>query len=564
MLEIGTLLQNRYEIIQPIGQGGMGAVYLARDQRLGNTVALKETFFLDAVLLAAFEREAKLLAGLRHAALPKVIDHFADNRGQFLVMEYISGDDLHDVLQESGAPTSVEEALHWADQLLDALEYLHAQEPPIIHRDIKPQNLKLTSRNQVVLLDFGLAKGMAIERTHANSTSSIFGYTPSYAPLEQIQGSGTDSRSDLYSLAATLYHLLTGVKPVDALTRASNVLDGQPDPLRSASELNPHVPVRVSDVLLQGMALNKNLRLASATKMRELLRDAMRPNQAAASTMARSSLTESDQPNSPAALPGASTHILASAPATSAQKSAQPGSFATRPAATEMRGTTPARLKERSIPQARPGTVAQRRSATVEISSAGASHLPRLIAAGGILVIAIALVVFVFKRDLKRDDAGVVPAGVQKSEPATASEPSGSNAKTAVEEPAGMTYSPPANATSPPSATGATAPKSDDDNRREKEAQAGQQPNQEEPKPEDPNRTRTGVPAMQEAEGTKPIQRKPEEVAREEPKRQEPSPRQEPPPYPPPPDQYPPPPGTMPPPGGMPPHGGMPPPRRRP
>src|ERR1043165_1057103 len=113
MLAPNTVLQNRYLIVRSIGQGGMGAVYLARDQRLGNTVALKETFFLDAVLLAAFEREARLLAGLRHTALPKVIDHFADNRGQFLVMEYISGDDLHDVLQESGAPTSVEEVLQW-------------------------------------------------------------------------------------------------------------------------------------------------------------------------------------------------------------------------------------------------------------------------------------------------------------------------------------------------------------------------------------------------------------------------------------------------------------------
>src|SRR2546421_2086160 len=102
MLVTGTILQNRYEVIRPIGQGGMGAVYLARDQRLGNTVALKETFFLDAALLAAFEREAKLLAGLRHAALPKVIDHFSDTNGQFLVMEYISGDDLQDLLQEGG------------------------------------------------------------------------------------------------------------------------------------------------------------------------------------------------------------------------------------------------------------------------------------------------------------------------------------------------------------------------------------------------------------------------------------------------------------------------------
>ena len=218
-MSTGTILQNRYEIIKPIGQGGMGAVYLAKDQRLGNTVALKETFFSDTFLLAAFEREAKMLAGLRHGALPKVIDHFADTNGQFLVMEYISGEDLHDLLQEGRKP-SIGEVLQWADQLLDALDYLHSQQPPIIHRDIKPQNLKLTSRNQIVLLDFGLAKGTTHGLTQAGSqsSSSIFGYTPSYAPLEQAQGSGTDPQSDLYSLSATLYHLLTGTKPVDAVS----------------------------------------------------------------------------------------------------------------------------------------------------------------------------------------------------------------------------------------------------------------------------------------------------------------------------------------------------------
>src|SRR5512138_2085700 len=216
MLENGARLQDRYEIIEPIGQGGMGAVYLARDQRLGNTVALKETFFADTALLAAFEREARLLAGLRHPALPKVIDHFADSKGQFLVMEYIPGDDLHDLLEESG-PASLSDVLQWADQLLDALDYLHTQQPPIIHRDIKPQNLKLTERGQIILLDFGLAKGAASGMTQATGSSSILGYTPGYAALEQIQGTGTDPRSDLYSLAATLYILMTGAAPPTAL-----------------------------------------------------------------------------------------------------------------------------------------------------------------------------------------------------------------------------------------------------------------------------------------------------------------------------------------------------------
>lgn len=555
MLTIGTLLQNRYEIIKPIGQGGMGAVYMARDQRLGNTVALKETFFLDSVLLAAFEREARLLAGLRHVALPKVIDHFADNNGQFLVMEYIPGDDLHDVLQESGGPTSVDEVLQWADQLLDALEYLHAQEPPIIHRDIKPQNLKLTSRNQIVLLDFGLAKGMAIEMTHTNSNSSIFGYTPSYAPLEQVQGSGTDARSDIYSLAATLYHLLTGKKPVDALTRASCILDGQPDPLAAATEMNPHIPAGVSEVLMQGMALNKSQRIASAAKMREMFRDVVRTAKAgiAARTPSPFPRTEIKQPDGPAVLPGQSTHILASVPATSAQGPEKTGSYTTRASATNMRRPAPARLNEKSLNRARPGTAAQRRSATVEITGAGVSGLPKVIAAGLILVAAVALVVFVFTRSPRHDDTNAAPISVQKTEPVNGAEPSGSGAKSPVETPTETTSSAPPAAPSRSSASEEQSPKSDDDARKAKEPEVGKEAGQEESR-----RDRDRTPTMQEPEGTKPIPQptppppRPEEARREEPVRPEP-----PPPYPPPPDHYPPP--HQPPP----PHGGMPPPPRR-
>jgi serine/threonine protein kinase len=209
MLAPHSLIQNRYHIIRPIGQGGMGAVYLARDERLGHTVAIKETFFSEARLRKQFEREARLLASLRHPALPVVTDYFSDADGDFLVMQYIPGDDLETMMVVDGQSFEPEKVLRWADEILDALDYLHTQEQPILHRDIKPSNLKLTTRDRVVLLDFGLAKGSAGMASVAGSRS-VLGFTPHYAPLEQIHGTGTDERSDLYALAATIHHLLTG------------------------------------------------------------------------------------------------------------------------------------------------------------------------------------------------------------------------------------------------------------------------------------------------------------------------------------------------------------------
>src|SRR5947209_1657994 len=272
MLGAGDILQNRYRIKRPLGRGGMGAVYEATDLRLSRTVALKETLVETDELRRAFEREARLLANLRHPALPKVLDHFAEGDGLFLVMEFIPGDDLGVMLEHEGRPFATAEVLRWAEQLLDALEYLHTLDPPVLHRDIKPANLKLIRQDQIVLLDFGLAKGSAGQMTRDGSRS-VLAYSPNYSPLEQIQGAGTDERSDLYSLGATLYHLLTGVKPPDALTRAAAVVNGQPDPLRPASEINRDVPAAVSAALMRALALNIENRPRSASEMRRGLHD---------------------------------------------------------------------------------------------------------------------------------------------------------------------------------------------------------------------------------------------------------------------------------------------------
>ena len=266
MLSTDTILQSRYRILRPLGRGGMGAVYEAFDERLSRTVALKQTLVETDELQRAFAREARLLANLRHPALPKVLDHFSEGAGLFLVMEFIPGDDLGVMLQE-GRSFAPAEVLRWADQILDALEYLHTLNPPVLHRDIKPSNLKLISAQQIVLLDFGLAKGAAGQMTLAGD-KSVHGYSPSYSALEQIQGTGTDQRSDLYALGATLYHLLTGVKPPDALTRATALVNGQPDPLRPAREINAEVPPATSAALMRAMALNQEQRTQSAAEMR--------------------------------------------------------------------------------------------------------------------------------------------------------------------------------------------------------------------------------------------------------------------------------------------------------
>src|SRR5215831_7467619 len=305
MLSPETILQGRYRIVRQLGQGGMGAVYEAVDERLDTTVALKETLFTDEKLRKQFEREARLLARLHHQALPRVSDHFNEGEGQFLVMQYIAGDDLSEMLAKQNAPFSPDEVLRWGDQLCDALDYLHTQDPQIIHRDIKPQNLKITARGQVVLLDFGLAKGSAGQLTAVTTSASIFGYTPNYAPLEQVQGLGTDARSDIYSLAATLYHLITNVKPPDALSRAGAIVNGQPDPLLLANQAIPQLSPAIGNVLSKGMSQKRDDRFASAALMREALRaastnvaelgDAVTVPASSASTIAGANTVASDR-----------------------------------------------------------------------------------------------------------------------------------------------------------------------------------------------------------------------------------------------------------------------------
>ena len=266
-----TVLQDRYRIVRQLGRGGMGAVYEAVDLRLEKTVALKETLSSEPSMRKQFEREARLLAGMHHSALPQVTDHFVEGSRAFLVMQFIGGVDLAKIISRQPGPFPRDQVIAWADQLLDALIYLHSRDRQVIHRDIKPHNLKLTATGQIALLDFGLAKAQPSDPS-VTSSQAFFGYTRHYAPLEQIQDQRTDPRSDIYALGATLYHLLTGIKPPDAMVRAAAVVNSGPDPLLPANKIHEAVGPQIAAILAKAMAQKPQDRYADANEFREALR----------------------------------------------------------------------------------------------------------------------------------------------------------------------------------------------------------------------------------------------------------------------------------------------------
>jgi serine/threonine protein kinase len=266
-----SILQGRYRIVRQLGRGGMGAVYEAVDQRLGITVALKETLSSEESMRKQFEREARLLAGMQHPALPRVSDHFVEGNRAFLVMQFIGGVDLAKIIAQQPGPFPRDQVIAWADQLLDALIYLHSRDRQVIHRDIKPHNLKLSATGQIALLDFGLAKAHSSDPS-VTASQAFFGYTRHYAPLEQIQDQRTDPRSDIYALGATLYHLLTGIKPPDAMVRAAAVVNGGKDPLLPADHIHKAVGPQITVILNKALAQKPEERYENANEFREALR----------------------------------------------------------------------------------------------------------------------------------------------------------------------------------------------------------------------------------------------------------------------------------------------------
>ena len=263
-LEKNTLLHNRYRIIEILGQGGMGSVYRAIDENLGVPVALKENLFTTEEYIRQFRLEAVILANLRHPNLPRVSDHFElSEQGQYLVMDFIEGEDLRNRMDRLGMITE-EDAIQIGAAICDALAYLHSRRPPILHRDIKPGNVKITPDGHIFLVDFGLAK--VYQGSSQATTTGARAMTPGYSPPEQYGTARTDPRTDFYSLGATLYAAICGVIPEDGLARAMD--NAQLTPLRKR---NPKVSRRFSAAIEKAMAVDPSDRFQSAEEFKKAL-----------------------------------------------------------------------------------------------------------------------------------------------------------------------------------------------------------------------------------------------------------------------------------------------------
>ncbi len=262
-LEINTILIDRYRIVSVLGQGGMGSVYKAYDNHLDVFVAIKENLYLSEEYTRQFQKEASILASLHAAHLPHVADYFLiPNQGQYILMDYIEGDDLRTRIETQGIISEKEAAIIGA-LICDALDYLHTRPSPIIHRDIKPGNIKITPDGDVFLVDFGLAKIMADNQATLTGARAM---TPGYSPPEQYGTARTDPRSDIYSLGATLYASVTGTIPEDSLERATGK-----QALTPVRSLNPAVSQSLATAIEQALDTDPDQRFQTALEFKQAL-----------------------------------------------------------------------------------------------------------------------------------------------------------------------------------------------------------------------------------------------------------------------------------------------------
>ena len=259
----GQILNNRYRIAKQIGQGGFGAVYRAWDLNLNLPCALKENFDASAEATRQFAREANMLAALHHPNLPRVGDHFSiPGQGQYLVMDFVEGRDLQEIMQTTDGPLPEVQVLAWFKQVCEALEYLHTRTPPIVHRDIKPANIRIKPDGTAMLVDFGIAK---FYDPSLRTTMGARAVTPGFSPFEQYGQKPTDSRTDIYGLGATLYTLLTRSEPPEAIERMGG---RELPPPRS---LNSAISETTELVILKAMENLPDRRFQSVAELRQAL-----------------------------------------------------------------------------------------------------------------------------------------------------------------------------------------------------------------------------------------------------------------------------------------------------
>ena len=265
--KFGQMLHSRYRILRLLGQGGYGSTFLAEDSNLfEKRVAIKEVVG-DPEITAQFQLEARVLSTLKYQNIVGVTDYFAEGDYNYIVMDFVEGETLEDLVLRSGEPFPVKQAASFIIQMCDVLNYLHTRPTPVIHRDVKPANIIVTPQEQAILVDFGIAK---INPSRAATSTGARAVTPGYSPPEQYGIRGTDQRSDIYALGATLYFLLTGKTATDALDRLTNEsVDVFTKPIQG-------IPLRVQQVIITAMALQPNQRFASAMEMRRALEQALK------------------------------------------------------------------------------------------------------------------------------------------------------------------------------------------------------------------------------------------------------------------------------------------------
>src|SRR5437773_584228 len=301
-----VLGKGRYRILSSVAADESGGLYEAYDTVSNTDVVLRENVGTSGKVMTAtqldaisnaFVGEAKALSEVRHETLLSVQDYFSEIDRHYLVMEAVDGYDLTKVLDANEPKPALSDVLSWADQVLDALGYLHSLPKPLIHRDIRPANIRLTSSFKVKLLTAGIASRDHADLFAPSADNPADAVVLNYRPLEQLWGGldaasqkviansydessrrfltqPLDARSDIYSLGATLYHLLTRTMPKDALERSIELLDGNADPLLPPSELEPSVPEEISEVLMKALHLRREHRFESAAMMRQILKTA--------------------------------------------------------------------------------------------------------------------------------------------------------------------------------------------------------------------------------------------------------------------------------------------------